>query len=96
MMVASITTGIIFRTNPLNKKGGWSFYLWPQVGAGYNHVKVVSSYTTSHSYKLNWEEKEKTVYYDWNIRAGINITERLFVGLNYALHRRAFCIGYQF
>lgn len=103
--VASVTTGLIFRTNPWGKKKRFSLYLWPSIGGGLNRVRII--YSTEHkqyhgsgywgeTYETVYKEAESKTHLDWNIRLGMNITKRLYIGYNYGVYRNTFCIGYQF
>mgnify|MGYP007069839130 CR=1 FL=1 len=84
------TTGVIFRTNPLGKKGRWSFFVWPSVGYSYVSATATADYystryrryrrsyipyTVTNTMKVSYNEGG----FDWGIKAGVNITERLFV-----------------
>lgn len=106
-VLATVTTGIIFRTNSWGKKKRFSLYLWPSIGGGLNKMGMVDSYQYSvrhgsyktgywYTYHTGYKETEDKIHFDWNIRLGMNITKRLYIGYNYGVYRNTFCIGYQF
>lgn len=106
-LFTSATTGFIFRTNPLGKRGRGSLFFWPQVGYGLYKVKMdltaiqktVYTHASSSYYQYYTPIYERLSYksnLDWNFQIGVNITERLFFALNYGTHRADAGIGYQF
>lgn len=68
------STGIILRTNPGGKRGRWTWFLWPSVGIGYNSLKM--SYYGDRS--LSYD----TTTVAWNVKFGVNITERFGISAN--------------
>ena len=89
------TTGVILRTNPLGKKGRWSFFVWPTIGVNTASDKAEVEYSrvTSHynrntrrtEYYTEYRTKKVSysgVGFDWGVKAGVNITEHFFVCIN--------------
>lgn len=103
------TTGVILRTNPLGKKGKWSFFVWPTIGYNIATAKatVNYSYQTSHYNKTTKKTEHTTVYkskkasyngsgFDWGVKVGVNVTERLFISINKTQFHSGCTIGYLF
>ena len=107
-LYTTVSTGFIFRTNPMGKKGRGSIFLWPQVGYGLYKVKMdlKAVYVTSYSHASDtnlyqyytpiYERLTYKSHFDWNVRLGVNITERLYFALNYGAHRADAGLGFQF
>lgn len=103
------TTGVILRTNPLGKKGRWSFFVWPTIGYNIATDKATAYYShttsrynrTTHRYEYTTRYESKNVSYndsgfDWSIKVGVNITERFFLSFNKSPFHLGCTAGYLF
>lgn len=103
------TTGVILRTNPLGKKGRWSFFVWPSIGynvasakANVNYSHRTSHYNrTTHRTEYSTKYESKKVSYngngfDWGVKVGVNVTEKLFLSFNKTQFHTGGTIGYLF
>ncbi|MBQ9202817.1 MAG: hypothetical protein IJ155_01090 [Prevotella sp.] len=93
MIVPSLSTGVILRTNPLGKKGRYALYLWPTVGGrfvstSYEGIKSTSHYRSGRfggRYNTYSNESLDSSWFDldWNIKAGITLGEKFSIGASY-------------
>lgn len=103
------TTGVILRTNPFGKKGKWSFFVWPTIGYNIVSSKATVNYSyrrshynrTTHRTEYTTEYRSKSVSYngngfDWGIKVGVNITEKLLVCFNKTFFHTGCTVGYLF
>lgn len=103
------TTGVILRTNPLGKKGKWSFFVWPTIGYNVATAKatVYYSYQSSRYNKTTRKTDYTTKYdskkvsyngngFDWGVKIGVNVTERFLISFNKTQFHTGCTIGYLF
>ncbi len=107
-LFTSASTGFIFRTNPLGRKGRGALFLWPQVGYGLYKAKMElkAIQTTSYShasdgnlyqyYSPIYERLTYKSHFDWNVRFGATLTERLYFAITCGVHRADAGLGFQF
>lgn len=103
-------TGFVLRTSPLGKRGKWSFFVWPTAGVRlisatmtFKYFKEESKYYGKYRTKTLKSVSEKEYLdtddlgiFDWNVRLGVNITEKISVSYLLNDHKGAINVGYAF
>lgn len=104
------TTGFMFRTNPLGKRGKYALFVWPT--AGYRFTSATLKYLT-YSTEPNYNSSTKTYSYDrstqsnevksvafnsfdWNIKAGVTLSEKMSLAYSYNDLRQSLNLTFYF
>ncbi len=96
-------SGAVFRTKPWGKNGRWSMFVWPTIGYGLTFADVTCHYVkrVSHYKYYTYDYKTEKISIDdfgfnWNVKVGMNITERFLVCANLSQYYKGATIGYLF
>lgn len=79
-MSASLTTGLILRTNPLGKNGMFALYLWPTVGARYSTATASYKWGAIGNRQVSTYKIKDMGILDWNVKAGVTLGEQISIG----------------
>jgi len=107
---AGVTTGLVFRTNPLGSRGKYALFVWPAVGYRYtsatlkyysynNNVKYDSK-TKTYSYDRTRIEREVEGVafnsFDWYIKAGVTLSEHMSLAYSFNNLHQSFNVSFYF